>query len=536
VKTAELAPLGPVEAPPATQARVWPEKIGRYFVVRWLGGGGFADVYLAKDPETSKRVAVKVPRRDKFRTEQSAGRFLKEARTAADLEHPAIVQVSDYGRGEEGTCYVVMEYLEGRSLQDVLKTEKLSPRQAAEIVLQVAEGLRYAHQRGIYHRDIKPANILIDKEGQAKIVDFGLAVNEEDRWSYKDELSGTWPYMSPEQVRGEAHRIDGRTDLWSLGVVLYQLLARQRPFNGRTADQLRDEILHRPPKPVRMVDESVPKVLDEICRRCLAKSADDRLPTADELAAGLRAYLQPARVGGRGRGKSLRIVGVLAAAVLVIACAWTLTVGHWEPSSPWRRLFPDYQEIIWPGFRGRPDVRDGTELLVSSDDICLVGLESLADGRYKFSLRIRQTDWTGEVGVFLGYHKEIRDGRESAVFQLIRLRKLRRSEDQKPVWEWPDVYVIQRELVVIPPNQATVVQLRDLGSQEVAPETLQHNPKLEVQVEDGAVVCVRWADRELDRLRDSAGKNGPIAEAAGPWGLFQFFGSSWFSQPEFSGR
>ncbi|HEV3262476.1 MAG TPA: SUMF1/EgtB/PvdO family nonheme iron enzyme [Gemmataceae bacterium] len=261
-------------------------KIGRYTIQRRLGKGGFGTVYLARDEELHRPVAIKVPRADRLGSEKEIEAALKEAQIAAGLKHPGIVTVHDVGRLGEGGCYFVMEYVPGRSLAEVLAEEKLTYAQIACLVLDVADALRHAHQQGLVHRDLKPSNILIDPAGRPRIADFGLAIEERSQHLAAGQVAGTPAYMAPEQARGESHRLDGRTDLWSLGVILYEMLTGRRPFVGRH-EELFDDILHREPKPPRQVNDAIPRELERICLKCLSKRMSDRYSTAADLAEDL---------------------------------------------------------------------------------------------------------------------------------------------------------------------------------------------------------------------------------------------------------
>lgn len=506
-----------------------PEKIDRYFVLRRIGGGGFGQVYLAKDPESNRKVAIKVPRRDKLTSEESVERFLKEARTAADLVHPAIVQVFDWGRQDDGSCFVVMEYIEGRSLKEVLKTERLGHQQAAEMIAQIAEGLHEAHQREIYHRDVKPANILIDEEGNPHIADFGLAIHEDDRWSHKDELAGTFAYMSPEQVRGKAHRIDGRTDIWSLGAVFYEMLTGRKPFSGDDRDQLLDEIVHRQPKPMRMIDEAIPNELEEICSKCLAKPVENRFSSGKDLATSIRVYTQPKRK------RRIPIVAAFVAIAVLIAFVASLALkSSLTNTSEWRLKFPDYGEIVWPGYRGKSDVRDGDELSVMTNDICLIQLGELSGDSCSFSVNIRQPKWDGRVGVFLGFRKEEYLKHESAVFQRLSLQKRKVPDGSKQPLEWEEVYVVARDRVVILPDTASLSTIENMGAEVIPSPTLSSNATLTVEIERSRLKAVYWDGEILENLT-TPNDNALTADAdyVGAWGLFLHNSSAWFTRPEF---
>jgi serine/threonine protein kinase len=216
--------------------------------------------------------------------------FLAEARMAAALKHPGIVTIYDLGRLDDGGCFVEMEYIEGRSLADEINAKRFAVERAARLIEEVADAVHDAHKQGLVHRDLKPANILLDRSGRPHVVDFGLAIHEQQQPFRRGERSGTPAYMAPEQIRGESHRLDGRTDIWSLGVMLYELLVKRQPFTGHSSDDLFDEIERRDPKPPRQIDDAIPAQLERICLKCLAKRMSDRYLTAADLAADLKHY------------------------------------------------------------------------------------------------------------------------------------------------------------------------------------------------------------------------------------------------------
>jgi serine/threonine protein kinase len=294
------------ESPPA------PEQIGRYKVVRRLGEGTYGDVYLAHDAVMDRQVAVKVPSARLLETERAREEFLREARSVARLQHEGIVRAYDFGQEADGRCYLVYEYIEGASLAERIKPERLAAdplplERATRIVAQVAEALHYAHLQGMIHRDIKPANILLDQQGRPKVADFGLAVRDEDLAGEKGRLAGTLPYMSPEQVRREGHRLDGRSDLYSLGVVLYELLCSRRPFTAITEEELIDQILHREAKPPRQIKDSIPQALERVCLKALSKRVQDRYTTAKDMAREVLRALASSDSGERSQDTALTL-------------------------------------------------------------------------------------------------------------------------------------------------------------------------------------------------------------------------------------
>ena len=238
----------------------------------------------------SRRTAIKVPHRRLITRPEDIEAYLTEAQNVANLDHPHIVPVYDVGSSEDFPCFIVSKFIEGSTLARKIRDHRPSFRETTELVATTAEALHYAHCKGLVHRDIKPSNILIDSNGKPFVVDFGLALKEENVGQGL-RYAGTPSYMSPEQARGEGHRVDGRSDIFSLGVVFYELLTGRRPFKAESKEELLEQITDFEPRPLRQIDENIPKELERICLKALSKRATERYTTAKDMADDLRHLL-----------------------------------------------------------------------------------------------------------------------------------------------------------------------------------------------------------------------------------------------------
>jgi serine/threonine protein kinase/TolB-like protein/Tfp pilus assembly protein PilF len=262
--------------------------ISHYKILEKLGEGGMGVVYKAEDTTLQRAVALKFLSSGQLRESDAKQRFMREARTAAALSHPHICTIHEIGE-HKGDPFIAMEFIDGSSLRDMIETGPFKLEDAVKIAVQAAAGLAAAHEQGIVHRDIKSANIMIDKDGHAKIMDFGLAKSSgRTQLTREGTTLGTIAYMSPEQAQG--HAIDHRSDIWSLGVVLYEMIAGVLPFRGEYEQAIVYSIINNEAEPLTAIRTGVPLELERIVNRCLAKDPGERYQTAKDLAADLRRF------------------------------------------------------------------------------------------------------------------------------------------------------------------------------------------------------------------------------------------------------
>ena len=265
------------------------ERIGRYEIIRMLGKGAFGKVFLARDPDLDRSVAIKVPTSKRIRMGGGVEEFLSEARAVAKLDHPNIVPVYDCGMTSDGHCFVVSKYVRGKELRAEIR-KGISHREAAKIVCQLARALHAAHVAGIVHRDVKPSNVIIDSKRRPHLLDFGLAYQEQGS-DEKDALIGTPAYMSPEQAEGGSHRLDGRSDIYSLAIIFYEMLVGHRPCKSEKAKDILAHLKLGEVRPPRQSDDTIPVELEEICLKGLSRQLSNRYSTAKDMADQIEVWL-----------------------------------------------------------------------------------------------------------------------------------------------------------------------------------------------------------------------------------------------------
>jgi TolB-like protein len=318
-----------------------PARIGSYRILSRLGSGGMGEVFLAEDSRLRRQVAIKRALPTAMASADAGSRLLTEARAAAQLDHPCVCPIFEVGE-DDGLPFIVMPVVEGETLQARLRARPLSIEESLDVAAGIADALAAAHARGILHRDIKPANLMLNARGEVRVMDFGLArFTVEPRSSDADTFAGltavgatvgTAAYMSPEQARGD--RVDARTDIFSLGVVLYEMVAGRRPFDGGSFAEIVAATLHKEPVPLSEQRPFVPAELQRIVSKALQKSPDGRYPSANDLLVDLRALLASLRSGAHvdapvpapaRRGRALFAAALLLLAAVTSAAWWKLS-------------------------------------------------------------------------------------------------------------------------------------------------------------------------------------------------------------------
>jgi beta-lactam-binding protein with PASTA domain/predicted Ser/Thr protein kinase len=321
---------------------------GRYRIISRLGSGGMADVYSAEDTQLGREVALKVLYRRFAEDAEFVERFRREASSAAGLQHPNVVQVFD--RGEwDGTYYIAMEYLTGRNLKQVVRDHgALEPALAVDLTIQILKAARFAHRRGIVHRDIKPHNVIVDDEGRAKVTDFGIARAGASDMTETGSIMGTAQYLSPEQAQG--HPVDARADLYSIGIVLYELLTGAPPFDAESPVTIALKQVSEEPVPPMRRNPAVPPALDAVVMRALRKDPAERFQDADAFIAALESAMaggyvetvavaeDPVAALEEADRRNWARIALIALVILALAA---LAIGAWLLLTPDKVRVPD---------------------------------------------------------------------------------------------------------------------------------------------------------------------------------------------------
>jgi len=329
---------------------------GRYLIVRKLGSGGMANVYLAHDQELGRRVAIKILDDRHAADEQFVERFRREAQNAAGLSHPSIVSI--YDRGEaEGTYYIAMEYVEGRTLKELLVARGPSPLGIAiDYTRQILSALRFAHRNGIVHRDIKPHNVIVDGEGRVKVMDFGIArAGAASQMTEAGSIIGTAQYLSPEQARGAP--VDQTSDLYSTGIVLYELMTGTVPFNGETPVEIAMKHLSQVPAAPSTHRAEIPRDLDYVALRALAKDPSDRYHSAEEMDSDLERIARGIGVSAETAEAATTVlsrtdVGEAATTIRPAGTAAAAGSTTYTPGRYYEYDAPPRRRSIWPWLLG----------------------------------------------------------------------------------------------------------------------------------------------------------------------------------------
>jgi beta-lactam-binding protein with PASTA domain len=324
---------------------------GRYLIVRKLGSGGMANVYLAQDQELGRRVAIKILDERHARDEQFVERFRREAQNAAGLSHPNIVSIYDRG-DSEGTYYIAMEHIEGRTLKELLVARGPSPLGIAiDYTRQILSALRFAHRNGIVHRDIKPHNVIVDGEGRLKVMDFGIArAGAASQMTEAGSIIGTAQYLSPEQARGAP--VDQTSDLYSTGIVLYELLTGSVPFTGETPVEIAMKHLSQAPVAPSTLRPEVPRDLDYVVLRALAKDPADRYHSAEEMDSDLERIARGIGVSAETAEAATSVLSRTAVGEAATTIGPAVPATTYTPGRYYEYDEPPRKRSFWPWVLG----------------------------------------------------------------------------------------------------------------------------------------------------------------------------------------
>lgn len=506
----------------------------RYDLLHHLGSGGFGTVHLAWDRLLHREVAIKRPKTKLDPDFEQV--FIHEARAAAGLRHPGIVTVHDAGVDHRG-LFIIYEHVTGGSLKSRLHGEPWPLNEALELTLAIVEALAEAHRKGLTHRDLKPANILLNAAGRPQIADFGLALAHDDQAAHEGEIAGTEKYMAPEQIRGDAHLVDGRTDLWAVGVILYELLTGHLPFAGRSSGELRSQILSAAPRPPRQWVASLPCEVEQLVLRLLAKGQNARPSSAGELADELRRLLispKSSEAVAKSEPTSAPFlqsssgIGMIAVAVVSIVAMLSVVGGLYltgidrRPSPPesqypvgtWTPLLEVMPPSIQLEDNAATDFAPGRlKVTTIYPAMFKVGTTEAAD--YSIRLTLQPEFWNGDAGLIIGLGASDQPSNDKALLVGV----MRRSSGKATILA--RTMQMQREGVQLPrmfrqaPFSTTEVEVKE-------------SARIQVDIQKSRVARVFLNDALIPLPPSPLLRDFP---AAGDIGIFSMGGTTTFLNP-----
>jgi serine/threonine protein kinase len=522
-----------------------PSVLKEYRLLEYLGGGTYGEVWKALHPTLNRVVAVKILRHKHSADARIRNSFVEEGRKLGVLNGIGVVQVFDAGQ-EDNWHFLVSEFVEGGDLSKLMARKTLTPDAAARLVADIALALHRAHSLQIVHRDIKPQNILLDRDGRPKLADFGLAATDVEQQRERGGVMGTAVYMAPELVRGESHWADSRTDIYALGVVLYQMLTGKLPFRGRDRAETYHQILERPAPPLRTLNESISPALEAICLKCLAKDPAERFTTARDLERALRHCT--AR-------RPMPWAKIIAAGTVVIFLAILASWRPWQNASSqnpaavgvlipaegtsvgeqWTLGLGTAAEVLSPpGKVHTVDMHFSREidgLSVATAASALVQLGKLDIGetpQFSYGVDITEPDLHGGSGIFIGYHPgpcSIQGEPSAGHMQAFWLSK-HGNNGEKPE------YRVRRWRTEIDPRNGNLLESETLGWERVEFPSSHLAARLQIDISEGLVVRVLWNGKALSKLTsDYANSRLDASYYNGPFGVFTQGGTAWFRNP-----